>query len=559
MERAKAAGTTVKAAGAKAASHVSRNRAAYITGGLGAATGAAGTRTVGGKTRKWYHLWSENENAVRPVLTPYLPSDWINSSSVHGIPIDANGATPTPNTTEPKWGAVSTNTTNTYTVTGKLVVGDNNVELSGENTPTDVVVNKVQKVEWVSQAASTRPGTPPVHLAKLETHDGAFRAFPEKTSPTSENFNVVEAGITLVVTIPDGMWANVYVGIFDPKNPKGSTKKPTPGPDDNHGSMSILNNDPLNLPACVKFNANESFKKKEFKINAAYAGDNYIVAIHPNPGIVNKYRFKSDGTTLERPDGSAWAPLDTALQTKILTVWRTLWIELDRMYVPSGLKPNGEPADYQISNTLVESFPPNILAAGGKIATELARACIVPKEFTPNDNVEVPGAEVLLTDDKDEDDPAHEDKVRRQITELNSGINGQRYRSVKNFQGLEDFWVVQVVNAFKNVANEAGSHKNNIIFMFVRRIRQVLDDPTPDPNGFNIIYPIILLHEIGHALWLEEALDKMDNNAQPVPGTTYGVMLNKGHLRLHLVDNNDKFRDEDIPKIQAMGGANRPK
>ena len=38
--RAKATGTTVKAAGAKAASHVRRNRAAYIAGGLGAAAGA---------------------------------------------------------------------------------------------------------------------------------------------------------------------------------------------------------------------------------------------------------------------------------------------------------------------------------------------------------------------------------------------------------------------------------------------------------------------------------------------------------------------------------------
>ena len=41
-EKAKAAGTAIKAAGAKAASHVSRNRAAYIAGGLGVATGAAG-------------------------------------------------------------------------------------------------------------------------------------------------------------------------------------------------------------------------------------------------------------------------------------------------------------------------------------------------------------------------------------------------------------------------------------------------------------------------------------------------------------------------------------
>jgi hypothetical protein len=48
-ERAKAAGATVKAAGAKAASHVSRNRASYIAGGLGAAAGAAGMAAMSRK------------------------------------------------------------------------------------------------------------------------------------------------------------------------------------------------------------------------------------------------------------------------------------------------------------------------------------------------------------------------------------------------------------------------------------------------------------------------------------------------------------------------------
>ena len=41
-EKAKSAGTAAKTAGIKAASHVSRNKAAYIAGGLGAAAGAAG-------------------------------------------------------------------------------------------------------------------------------------------------------------------------------------------------------------------------------------------------------------------------------------------------------------------------------------------------------------------------------------------------------------------------------------------------------------------------------------------------------------------------------------
>jgi hypothetical protein len=39
----------IKAAGTKAAAHVSRNRAAYIAGGLGAAAGAAGTAVMNRK------------------------------------------------------------------------------------------------------------------------------------------------------------------------------------------------------------------------------------------------------------------------------------------------------------------------------------------------------------------------------------------------------------------------------------------------------------------------------------------------------------------------------
>jgi len=50
--KAKATGTAVKAAGAKAASHVSRNRAAYIAGGLGAAAGAAGMAAASRKKRE---------------------------------------------------------------------------------------------------------------------------------------------------------------------------------------------------------------------------------------------------------------------------------------------------------------------------------------------------------------------------------------------------------------------------------------------------------------------------------------------------------------------------
>ena len=48
-EKAKAAGAKTKAAGLAAKAHVSRNRAAYIAGGVGAAAGAAGMAAMNRK------------------------------------------------------------------------------------------------------------------------------------------------------------------------------------------------------------------------------------------------------------------------------------------------------------------------------------------------------------------------------------------------------------------------------------------------------------------------------------------------------------------------------
>ena len=49
--RARAAGASAQAAGKKAAAHVSRNKAAYIAGGLGAAAGTAGIVAASRKKR----------------------------------------------------------------------------------------------------------------------------------------------------------------------------------------------------------------------------------------------------------------------------------------------------------------------------------------------------------------------------------------------------------------------------------------------------------------------------------------------------------------------------
>ena len=318
-----------------------------------------GSRPVDGKQRPWFHLWDINENAIRANVSPGSMNDLITDSSFNGIAATAPAdMSPALNNKEPKW-KIITSPTNQYLVTATVTVGTSGTVLTGTTTPTDIVINKIESVVWLPQGTpNTRnPNTTPVYLAKLEAHGGAYRAFPEKKEPFLKNpttgaitpspaYNVVEARITLVIKIPDYMGGKigVYTAWFDPKNPKGSKKthKPdgtlitTPATPisantirDNNGMIDMNG-------STVTFNANEKSKDKSFTITSAYAGDDYIVAVHPNLGTVNLYRLKaSDGKTLERPNGNGWADVDGELQTKILTVWRTLWVELDRMKAPS--------------------------------------------------------------------------------------------------------------------------------------------------------------------------------------------------------------------------------
>jgi len=96
---------------------------------------------------------------------------------------------------------------------------------------------------------------------------------------------------------------------------------------DNWGSITMLCGD------SVTFDSNESEQTKCFQIDSAYAGDNYIVAAHPDSATMRLYCFNLSGTKLQCLTGNGWKDLEDH-QTKMLTVWRTLWVELDQMEKP---------------------------------------------------------------------------------------------------------------------------------------------------------------------------------------------------------------------------------
>ena len=249
-----------------------------------------------------------------------------------------------------------------------------------------------------------------------------------------------------------------------------------------------------------------------------------LVSVGINAG--DNYKIKA---TAENGDPNNGKP-NQIVHSEILTVWRRLWVELDRMYVPNGLDNEGKPLPYQNGDQLADDFPPGIIAPGSHIATQLARACIVPQVFVSNEQVNVPGKEIVTN--------------YNDLMGVRDIINHPPYRTVKNHDVA--FWTLQVVSAFESW-KPCGVNRGNITFMFNTRIEA--DYNTEGLTvGLDRIFSIVLLHEIGHALWLEEAEPK---SSDP-PNTTYGIMVNDVPLGTNLINDNDIFTVENIRDIQDM-------
>ena len=360
---------------------------------------------VNGKERHWYHLWDENENIIWADVEPECLKDIVTDRS-YGSLATADFS-PNPNVTG--WKIIAAGVGEYIPVTATIHIGSET--LRGTQMPVDMVINEVEEVAWVerSETITADPETlAAVNLAKLEAFGDGHRTFPEKRGPDTLDafgnivespwYNGIEAKITLAVVIPDRMWGSVYVAWFDPDNPIGSQKTP-PGPQgigfrDNWGYITISNYNPR-----IEFNAGEKDKTKRFTIFSAHAGDNYIVATHPNTGVVEKYVFLSQdqhnnshygivGRTLLYPEPSVffgdYTELPQALQTSVLTVWRTLNVECDVMkYHPPGTALNPteppNPAEFFVPGTPgISPLPPPDVTA------QLARACVVINAILPS-------------------------------------------------------------------------------------------------------------------------------------------------------------------------------
>jgi hypothetical protein len=179
----------------------------------------------------------------------------------------------------------------------------------------------------------------------------------------------------------------------------------------------------------------------------------------------------------EPPVGYAW--LDKDHRTDVLTVWRTLNVECDAMYIPSGMDGSGFPLPYSPGNTIATAP-----VLGLHLKSEFERACITVSAYTSNLKLTVGGPFIL-------------DEI--QFAGYMDWLSNRR----DSEPPTASFWTAYAVGAFcENRPARIGSGADNFILIYNTSIE------TQSTSSF--YKEIILLHELGHLFGLVDNYSSED-------------------------------------------------
>jgi hypothetical protein len=339
-----------------------------------------------------------------------------------------------------------------------------------------------------------------------DPNSGGQRVFPEKSTPTG----AIENKFELVFELEVAATANttLYFKIFDADNFIGL------GNNDNNADACTGNDNYASLSATtgsvtiatgatsatltvVVYPANYTGTKltgntTTIVIDSAHVGDNFIVVADTNQTKVNT------NATLGTTEGTRYKETNGYVQTDLLTVWRTLNVELD--------------------TTTWTGMPDGDIKAplDGLVENELARACVAVKEFTQEDFtvLEVPA----VAQDGDID----------AILGISLDASGVPYvsgpgigREIAHSTPL--FWTVRILTVPKTMGGETFgafvSPVNSIVLSYgnINSKVETWNALHPDESTF-LSYELerTVLHEICHVL-----ID--DNNEVGIVFNTSGV------------------------------------
>ena len=410
--------------------------------------------------------------------------------------------------------------------------------------------NAINSIYWESADSCTNA----IQLGPNPSYNGGgLRCFPEQSDAACSLHNEILVMVDLAYAIPAGMTGTVHIDWFDPDNPRGSTIVPNhngPGMRDNHGDFAIdgevfevVGGQTVRKGAELTFEGGSRLEWTTCTIDPAHAGDNYIIAAHPNSGVVQRavlYNSSTINNAIVVPvwvesgsGGSGGNYIDFKLlkKSETLTVWRTLWVEIDQL------------VQYEAENGVPTVFYPVRRPEIGSIAiAAYADACIVLKDIGPanilwgwyGDNwaqmIQFPH---LVTPIK---------PSTRQLPLDFSPTYWTNYTLVGWYQGTGS------ANCHPfGLYNHDGSDRTYLWAQAIDdAINLYLQNPPPgDPPVTSaelrsMLDSLVFAHEIGHTFWLNEWL------AEP------NIMHNQINISA-LLTNSDyfKFLDGQIQIIQS--------
>jgi len=341
--------------------------------------------------------------------------------------------------------------------------------LSASYNTKRVGVTGIQSVTWKERTAELSDDP--------HQSDESVRVYPEKDLDGTLK-NKLKVQVELVKEVPDGMEGTVFLKILDPHNQctggsSNGMESVIPISDwlldesDNFGYANFVLSSLLFEGHNIETLETDKIQNATFEINSAHAGDNYIVVAMPNSESCDAVSIQTvpdaegicDYKTPGFDGGNGSVPVSENHKTSLLTVWRTLWLEVDQL---------------QYEDEVAEEPSWNGINMEN-IYSELQKACITVNivPVTANSN------KIINTN-------------LRAIEHTSFYYDVNNKRDIAN---TESFWSIQMVMAFSRIdstVNSAimGTAYNNMIYIFNDTIEENMD----------VYKDVVILHEIVHAL-----------------------------------------------------------
>jgi hypothetical protein len=349
----------------------------------------------------------------------------------------------------------------------------------GTATATTInIKNDKLEIKWQTIAGT---GANKATLS-ADSNSGGQRVFPEKSTPNG----VIENKFELVFELEVAATANttLYFNIFDADNFIGlgnnDNNATTWVGNDNYASLSTTTGSVTIAMGTISVTLTIIVYPDNYTgtkltgdattivIDSAHAGDNFIVVADTDQANINAAAL---GTT----ENTRYKETHNYTQTDLLTVWRTLNVELD------------------VANWVGMPDGETKVPLDGLVADELARACIVTKEYEDNNT---PAPEVG-------DSGASYDDIDA-ITDVSIANNGRDIPVTDS-----EFWTVRIVtipylNTSPLPSTTAGfyaSGYNTICICYETAYNIVSNwNETNDYVNYSDTIARTVLHEICHGL-----------------------------------------------------------